>query len=60
MIDPELAIQISADCIEELRKIDVDRVLSTYDEAKDEIGQYIKDNRPDLIEEVDRVLLELQ
>ena len=60
MIDPKLAIQISADCIEELRKVDVYRVLSTYDEAKVEIGQYIKDNRADLVEEVDQVLHELQ
>ena len=37
MVAPELAIKISADSIEELRKVDVYRVLSTYDDDKVEI-----------------------
>lgn len=60
MIDPALAIKISADSIEELRKVDVYRVLSTYEDAKMEIGQYIKENRADLAEEVESVIHELR
>ena len=60
MVDPKLAILVSADCIEELRKIDVYRVLSTYDNEKVEIGDYIKKNRPDLAKEVDQVIHELR
>lgn len=60
MIDPALAIKISADSIEELRKVDVYRVLSTYEDAKIEIGQYIKENRADMAEEVESVIHELR
>lgn len=60
MVAPELAIKISADNIEELRKVDIYRVLSTYFEDKVEIGNFIKENRADLVEEVDQVLHELR
>jgi len=53
-------IGIAADSIEQLRKVDVERVLTSnpkiYQAA---IAQHIKDKRPDLADEVDAVLEEV-
>ena len=53
-------IGIAADSIEQLRKVDVDRVLTSnpkiYQAA---IAQHIRDKRPDLADEVDAVLADL-
>lgn len=58
--DMEKYIKVAADSINELRKADVYRVLveSNRIEFRQGIANYIKENRPDLAEEVDSVLAE--
>lgn len=57
-IGMERFIKSTADSVTELREIDVHRVLVVMNKVEDRrmIAGYIKDNRPDLINEVDRVL----
>mgnify|MGYP001161868781 CR=1 FL=1 len=54
----EQAIKIAADSIQTLRKQDVYRVLDWYPQL-DGLAQWIKDQRPDLVDEVDVVVKEL-
>jgi hypothetical protein len=56
----ENAIKLAANNIEELRGVDVYRILDTYFENRFEIADYIKKNRHDLIEVVNEELLELE
>jgi hypothetical protein len=58
--NPEQAIKIAADSIEQLRRVDVFRVLDEYSNKSKELGDYIKSKRPDLVAEVDKILGELQ
>lgn len=60
VVPVEQYIKVAADSIAELRKVDVYRVLveSNRSELRPAIAQYIKDNRPDLVREVDDVLAE--
>ena len=59
-INPDQAIRIAADSIEELRGQDVFRVLETYPDNAEEIAEYIKKNRPDLAETVNEDMAELK
>ena len=54
--NPEQAIKIAADSIEQLRRVDVFRVLDAYSNKSKELGDYIKSKRPDLAAEVDKIL----
>jgi hypothetical protein len=54
----EQAIKIAADSIQALRKQDVYRVLDWYPHL-DGLAQWIKEQRPDLADEVDTVVNEL-
>lgn len=56
--DMEKYIKVAADSIEQLRKVDVYRVLveSNRAEYRQAIANYIKSKRPDLVAEVDSVL----
>jgi len=54
----EQAITIAADSIRTLRKQDVYRVLDWHPQL-DGLAQWIKEQRPDLAEEVDTVAREL-
>lgn len=58
--DMEKYIKVAADSIDQLRKVDVYRVLveSNRVEFRQAIASYIKSKRPDLVEEVDEVLME--
>jgi len=56
VFNPEQAIKIAADSIEQLRRVDVFRVLNTYSNKSKELGDYIKSKRPDLVAEVDKIL----
>lgn len=57
---PEQAIKIAADSLETLRRADVFRVLDTYGpEHCQVLASYIKAGRPDLAEQVERVLEDL-
>lgn len=58
-ITPEKAVKIAADDVSKLRKADVFRVLDTYKDNATAIGNYITENRPDLANEVDEVLSEI-
>lgn len=53
-------ITCAADSIAQLRKTDVFRVLveTNRSELRARIASYIKENRPDLVREVDEVLAE--
>ncbi len=52
-------IGIAADSIEQLRKVDVDRVLTSNPKIYQlSIANHIRENRPDLADEVDAVLAE--
>ena len=59
--DMGLYIKVAADSIGELRKTDVYRVLveSNRAELRMPIAEFIKKNRPDLVQEVDDVLAEV-
>lgn len=58
--NPALAIQVSADSIEELRRCDVFRVLEwSGAEFREVVAEYIRAHRPDLTGEVGEVLAEL-
>ena len=53
-------IKIAADSIEQLRKQDVFRVLESAPTGKlNKVADFIKLNRPDLIEEAKECLIEL-
>ena len=54
----EQAVKIAADSIQTLRKQDVYRVLDWYPQL-DGLAQWIKEQRPDLADEVDAVVKEL-
>ncbi|HJV75086.1 MAG TPA: diguanylate cyclase [Noviherbaspirillum sp.] len=58
--DMERFIKVAADSIQKLRKVDVYRVLveSNRAEYRLAIATYIREKRPDLVEEVDSVLEE--
>ena len=58
--DPEKYIKVAADSIKTLRKVDVYRVLieSNRAEFRLALAGYIKEQRPDLADEVDSVLAE--
>jgi hypothetical protein len=55
----ERQIQLAADSIRELRKVDVDRVLTQDGIDPVALGDYIKRKRPELTAEVDEVLAEI-
>lgn len=58
--DMEHYIKIAADSIEKLRKSDVDRVLDECGKAmRAKVAAYIKAKRPDLADEVDDILSDL-
>lgn len=58
--DPAKFITIAADDITKLRKPDVYRVIDSAPiDAMEMLAQYIKDNRPDLADEVDEVMQEI-
>jgi hypothetical protein len=56
VFNPKQAIKIAADSIDQLRRVDVFRVLNTYSNKSKELGDYIKSKRPDLVDEVNKVL----
>lgn len=56
----ERQIQLAADSIRELRKVDVDRVLTQDGIDAAALGDYIKRNRPEFAAEVDEVLAEIE
>ena len=56
----EYAIKIAADSLDQLRKSDVYRVLTENPEnIRSDLATYIKNGRPDLVQEVDDVIQEL-
>jgi N12 class adenine-specific DNA methylase len=57
----EEGIKIAADSVQKLRKQDVFRVIDQYEDksVRAKSGDYIKKNRPDLADEVDSVLKEI-
>lgn len=56
----EFDIKIAADSIDKLRSIDVYRVLDSVDsDGRPALAAYIKGNRPDLADEVDDSLADL-
>lgn len=57
--DMESRITIAADSIDNLRKVDVERVLSQGNLDKNRMAEYIKLKRPDLAAEVDDVMAEI-
>ena len=59
--NPEKFIKVAADSVRELRKSDVDRVLTeTPVQFQLEVARYIKDNRKDLVDEVDEVMADMR
>jgi hypothetical protein len=59
--NPERFIKVAADSVRELRKSDVDRVLTeTPVQFQLEVARYIKDNRKDLVDEVDEVMADMR
>ena len=59
MTQDEQAIRIAADSVQQLRKVDVYRVLETCSDAQS-VADYIVANRPDLKSEVIECLAEME
>lgn len=60
--DPKLAIRISADSVDELRKSDVYRVLTqgvSDDSQRQQVADYIVKHRPELKDEVDEAMSDI-
>lgn len=58
--NPEKFIKIAADSVKTLRSVDVERVLrETPAPFRGEVAMYVRDNRKDLVDEVNEVLAEL-
>ena len=59
MFQPTNMIRIAADTVQELRRCDVFRCLDWYADMRQEFGEWIAANRPDLADEVADCLAEL-